>query len=134
MNRLAAAALSFLIASPSFAALSREDLQRLREWVSAHARSTLDRLDVEEGRQTLIRVVDRARAQLRAKAEEHRQRETGDEARRAALLAFDSSEEAEALKRNELTEIRMLRRHLNTLRQHRSWAEDQAYKRERELR
>jgi len=79
-------------------------------------KSTPDRSDKEQGRQTLIAIVERAIAGLTAKAEQHEQKVDADEARRAAERAFDTSPEGLRLERLDRDCKRSVKRGLFTLR------------------
>jgi hypothetical protein len=114
--------------------LCPEDFAKLRDWMMTNERATLGRLDEEDAKRSLIAVVDRAMARLEAKAAEHRVRETDSAAQRAAVAAYEVSEEGKWLKRRERLDIQILRARLNGLRKHRKLVRELGYQRESELR
>jgi len=96
--------------------VSVDEVNHLVRRLGPRVKSTPDRSDSEQGRQTLIAIVDRAVAGLTAKAEEHERKADGDEARRAAERAFDTSREGLKLERFERDLKRSVKRGLFTLR------------------
>ncbi|MFI5460347.1 MAG: hypothetical protein ACHRXM_33435 [Isosphaerales bacterium] len=81
--------------------VSLDEVNDLVRRLGPRVKSTPDRSDAEQGRRTLIAIVERAIAGLTAKAEEHEQKVDADEARRAAGRAFDTSPQGRRLERLE---------------------------------
>jgi len=96
-------------------AVSLDEVNDLVRRLGARVKSTPDRSDKEQGRQTLIAIVERAIAGLTAKAEQHEQKVDRDEARRAAERAFDTSPEGLRLERLERVWKRSVKRSIVTL-------------------
>jgi hypothetical protein len=92
-------------------ARAKDFLSRVRELASTR----LDLGDPEQGRATIIDVMERAMKRLSERAEEYRLRAESDEAREAAGREFDSSELAREMKRQEKGFIRMASEALNGL-------------------
>ncbi len=89
----------------------RDFLSRVRELAST--RLVLG--DPEQGRATIIAILERAMKRLSERAEEHRMRASSDEAREAAGREFDSSPLAQEMKRREKRSIRTASENLNGL-------------------
>jgi len=96
--------------------VSLDEVNDLVRRLGPRVKSTPDCSDKEQGRQTLIAIVERAIAGLTAKAEQHEQKVDRDEARRAAERAFDTSSQGLRLERFERDLKRSVKRGLFTLR------------------
>jgi len=96
--------------------VSLDEVNDLVRRLGPRAKSTPDQSEAEQGRQTLIAIVERAVAGLTAKAAEHEQKSAGDEARRAAERAFDTSPQGLKLERFERDCKGTIKRGLFTLR------------------
>ena len=89
--------------------LCPEDFARLRNWMQQNEHATLGRLNEEEGRRSLLAVVDQAQGAARGESGGASAAGTGDAAQRAAVASFEASEECKELELRERSEIRMLR-------------------------
>ena len=89
----------------------KDFLSRVRELASTR----LDLGDPEQGRATIIAIMERAMKRLSERAEEYRLRAESDEAREAAGREFDSSELAREMKRTEKGFIRNASEAINGL-------------------
>jgi len=101
--------------------VSLDEVNDLVRRLGPRVKSTPDCSDKEQGRQTLIAIVERAIAGLTAKAEQHEQKVDRDEARRAAERAFDTSPQGLKLERFERDCKRSIKQCLVTLKTLRRW-------------
>jgi hypothetical protein len=92
-------------------ARAKDFLSRVKELASKR----LDLGNPEQGRATIVAIIEPAMKRLSEKAEEHRLRASGDEAREAAGREFDSSPLAAKLEREEKKWIRAASRTVNFL-------------------
>ncbi len=113
----------------AFTALKEEiGFARAKDFMSRVSELASTRLtpgNLEQGRATIIGIVEGAMHRLSERAEEHRRRATSDLAREAAGREFDSSPLAAELKREEMMWIRSARRSVKFLleEQRHFWAE-----------
>ena len=101
--------------------LSLDEVNDLLRRLGPRAKSTRDPGDARKGCQTLLAIVERAVADLTARADEHDQRAAGDEARRAAERAFDTSLQVVKLDRFKGVCKRSVKRLIVTLQKLRRW-------------
>ncbi len=70
---------------------SLDEVNDLLRRLGPRVKSSVDTSDKEQGRQTLLAIVEQAIARLQARAREHVERASGDEATIAVQRAFDAS-------------------------------------------
>jgi hypothetical protein len=80
-------------------AASLDEVNDLLRRLGPRVKLSVDDNDEEEGRQTLLAIVEEAMAGLRARAKEHEERASGDEARIALWRAFDASPRGQDVER-----------------------------------
>ena len=94
--------------------------ERAKDFLKQAGELAATRLELgsaEQGRATIIGIVEGAINRLSAKAEEHRRRGRSIEAKEAARREFDSSPQGAELKRQEEFWIRLARRSVKLLRE-----------------
>jgi hypothetical protein len=102
------------------------------EEISTRITPRLDFRNAEDGRRAINAMAERAIARLKAKAEEHRERDATEEARGARGREFDANSEGKPLLQNERDCARFLRQSLKLVRGHRQFAKNLAGERGRE--
>jgi hypothetical protein len=98
--------------------VSLDDVNALLRRLGPRVKPTPDPGDAQEARQTLIAIVDRAIADLTARAFDHEHRTNNDEARSAAERAFDTSPRGLKLERAECDQKKLIKRMIRTLKRY----------------
>ncbi len=78
---------------------SLDEVNDLLRRLGPRVKSTVDDSDEEEGRQTLLAIVEQAMSRLQAKVREHEERASGEEARIALWREFDASPRGQDVER-----------------------------------